>query len=101
MKKKDNHLKSTKQKMYRINVAVYAYAYEIMNNPIASDSHFDNTCKKIDLKIPADNAELDKWFMKNFDPCTGQWIHKYPKKYLPGIIKIYRHLEPYCRGVIA
>lgn len=62
---------------------MWAYAYEFRDDPIVSDSKFDETCKLIDLSIDTGNEQMDKWFRENFNPSTGIWIHDHP-----GISKI-------------
>ena len=69
-----------KQTRLRIKLAIAAYAYEIMNHSIMSDADFDKQCLEVDLSIDTDNKELDSFFRKEFDPSTGQWIHKHPEK---------------------
>lgn len=68
------------EKRKRIQVSVWAYAYEIKNNPIVPDDVFDRVCGEIDLSINTGNKKMDNWFIKNFEPHTGQWIHKHPTK---------------------
>lgn len=63
----------------RINITLWAYAYEYKANPIVDDAKFDETCKAIDLSISTGNDKLDQWFKDNFLPHTGQWIHKHPE----------------------
>jgi predicted small secreted protein len=65
----------------RIKLCVAAYAYEIDNNSIMSDSEFDGKCRQVNLNIKTGNRKLDNWFKKHFDPSTGQWIHTHPEKY--------------------
>jgi hypothetical protein len=43
-----------------------------------SDHEFDDLCKKVDPTVKTGNRKMDNWFKKNFDPSTGQWIHKHP-----------------------
>ena len=73
----------------RIRLSVAAYAYEICNDSIMSDSEFDQQCLLIDPSIETGNAKLDKFFKEEFDPSTGQWIHKHPE--LNGIVRIYKN----------
>ena len=75
----------------RIKVSILAYAYEILNKPVAFDHEFDDLCQKIDLSIDTDRPDLDKWFREEFSPHTGMWIHKHPE--LEGIKK--RHDQFY------
>jgi hypothetical protein len=52
-----------------------------------SDAEFDKMCIDVDLKVDTGNKLLDSYFKKNFDPSTGQWIHKHPE--LDKITKLY------------
>ena len=63
----------------RIKVSVAAYAYEMRNDSIMTDEQFDSECNKVDVTITTGNDVMDKWFRQEFDPCTGQWIHKHPQ----------------------
>jgi len=62
----------------RINVALWAYAYEVANDPLVSDHQFDQECLKVNLSIDTPRPHLDKWFRENFSPETGSWIHSHP-----------------------
>ena len=64
----------------RIDLAAAAYAYEYMNTSIMSDADFDALSLKIDPKLKTGNKKMDKFFMQQFDPSTGMWIHKHPEK---------------------
>ena len=69
----------------RIKVSVWAYAYEILNDPLVDDSTFDIEIKKIKpwwftSYNTKDNNEIDAWFLKNFIPYTGMWIWNHPNK---------------------
>ena len=74
-----NASRAEKERRKRINVALWAYAYEIMDEPMVSDFTFDTLCHKIDLSIATNRPDLDEWFCRNFNPDTGQWIHKHPE----------------------
>lgn len=63
----------------RIKLAVWAYAYEIEDNPIVSDQEFDRMAESINLNIMTGRIDLDMWWMENFQPHTGQWIHEHPE----------------------
>ena len=76
----------------RIQVALWAYAYEIKSDPLVSDDVFDKTCSEINLNTSTDNVEMDTWFKENFDPCTGQWIYVYP--YLEKLENKYKRIRP-------
>jgi len=66
------------QKKIRIQLSVWAYAYEVMHDPLVSDNRFDSLAKEVDLSIPTDNPEMDSWFKDNFAPFTGGWVHIHP-----------------------
>ncbi len=66
------------EKKKRINIALWAYAYEVRNSSIVNDFVFDEAAYKIDLKQSTGNKNLDNWFKKNFDPCTGSWVWNHP-----------------------
>ena len=75
----------------RIKVAVAAYAYEHRSDNIMSDHDFDALCLSIDPSIKTGDKVLDKFFAEEFQPHTGQWIWKYPKKKMNGLFKIYEN----------
>lgn len=62
----------------RIRIAVWAYAYEVLDVTLASDHRFDAECKLVDLSISTGNPRLDQWFGKAFAAHTGQWVHLHP-----------------------
>jgi hypothetical protein len=74
----------------RIQIAVAAYAYEMMSNPLIDDATFDAAAKQIDLSIDTSRPDLDRWFREHFSPHTGQWIHNHPE--LHKIAQLYRRL---------
>lgn len=83
------HSVKSDQIRLRIRLSVAAYAYEICNDSIMSDSEFDQQSLLIDPSIETGNPKLDKFFKEEFDPSTGQWIHKHPE--LNGIVRIYKN----------
>lgn len=70
------------ERQRRINVLMWAYAYEFENVSIVSDEEFDATCYKIDLSIDCDYDDKvwDWWWRKYFQPHTGQWVHNHPDR---------------------
>lgn len=64
----------------RIKVALAAFAYEFLDDPIMPDGMFDELAYSIDLSVPTTNKKMDAWFVENFMPDTGQWVHKHPDK---------------------
>jgi len=72
----------------RIKLAVAAYAYEFRNTSIMSDGEFDELAKQIDPTISTGHAILDKFFRTQFQPDTGQWVHKHPE--LGKLVNLYQ-----------
>lgn len=66
------------EKRKRIFLAIAAYAYEVMNEPLLSDADYDALSASIDLNQSTGNEEADQWFRTNFDPSTGMWILQHP-----------------------
>lgn len=64
----------------RIRVAVAAWAYEVLQDPIMDDAEFDELAKSIDLSIDTRRPDLDKWYRKNFQSYTGSWVHGHPER---------------------
>ena len=70
----------------RILVSVYAYAYEIMADPLVSDGQFDEIASAVNINVDTLRPNLDAFFRAEFDPCTGSWICRHPE--LSGIARI-------------
>ncbi len=71
----------------RIDVAVWAYAYEMLNLSLVSDARFDKECLKVNPYILTGRPIEDEFFKKEFAPFTGQWVHRHPDK--AGLHRIY------------
>ena len=75
----------------RIKLSVAAYAYEFKNTSIMSDGDFDALALTINPQLSTIEeyhsdpiqvkryTELDNFFKTEFQPDTGQWIHKHPE----------------------
>ena len=63
----------------RINIALWAYAYEIEDSPLVSDAKFDNTCLLINPAVSTGHLVMDNWFRTKFNPHTGSWIRCHPE----------------------
>lgn len=63
----------------RILVCVYAYSYELEAVSLVSDAEFDRLAMEIDPFMKTGNEKMDTWFEKEFDFCTGSWIHAHPE----------------------
>lgn len=72
----------------RINICVWAFAYQFLNQPLVPDSVFDVECMMVDLNINTSRPDMDSWFRKNFQPYTGIWIYSHPE--LDKIADLYR-----------
>lgn len=83
----------------RINAALGAYAYEIMDDPIYTDEKWDSICRSINPEIKT--GRLDEFFVQEFDPSTGMWIYKHPEVMKIAAIyqrltgKAAKHVSPY------
>ncbi len=78
------------EKRKRINVALYAYAYEIMGHSLVSDEKYDTISLGIRPKLPTNYPIMDNFFKNEFSPDTGMWIYKHPE--LEKIAQIYSRL---------
>lgn len=76
----------------RIRVAVAAFAYEVENDPIISDAEFDRLAASIRPTVLTGNTRLDWFFLTQFDPSTGQWVHRHPDK--PGLARTLKMIRP-------
>ncbi len=74
-----NVAKVEKERKRRIMISIWAYAYEFENKSIVSDEVFDTECKKVDIFLDTGRKLLDDFFLYEFDPSTGMWIHKHPE----------------------
>ena len=84
-----NYIRSEGEKEIanRIKVALYAYAYEIMNKPLTTDAEYDTLARSIRPLMVTGRPVEDYFFGEEFSPSTGQWIHKHPD--LEGIARLY------------
>lgn len=67
------------ERQKRICVTVWAYAYEIENAPVVSDATYDVVCEAIEPFQMTGHDVLDAFFLTEFEPHTGLWIHKHPE----------------------
>lgn len=80
-------IKHNKEVRRRIRVSVAAYAYEFENDSIMSDAEFDELALSVCPELDTGNEKLDEFFRTEFDPATGQWVHKHPE--LEGLRTVY------------
>lgn len=76
-----------RERRNRIRLAVYAYAYELRDESLATDHEFDQLARSIDPAVTTGNAVLDQFFRDHYQPDSGMWIHQHPD--LDGIATIY------------
>src|SRR5262245_50969781 len=74
----------------RIRIALAAYAYEILDRPIMTDTEYDKLAYSIFSRRPTGHPVLDRFFLNEFHPATGQWIHRHPE--LDKIEAIYKRV---------
>lgn len=67
------------EKIARMHLTLWAYAYEIESSPMASDADYDELSKSINLDQETDDSDLDDFFRDHFTPDSGMWIHKHPR----------------------
>lgn len=80
-----------RERQRRINVAAWAYAYEVDSDPLVDDATFDRECRLVNLSISTGNKKLDAFFCKHFSPDTGMWVHMHPdKEGLRRVVKMKR-----------
>lgn len=70
---------SCKETRARILVSLWAFAYEVKQDPLVDDATFDALAAKIDPSVSTARSELDEFFRTEFSPYTGQWIWKHPE----------------------
>lgn len=79
------------QRQLRIRLALAAFAYEFESDSILSDADFDAMSLLVDTSIDTGAPDLDFFFSEEFDPSTGQWIHKHPE--LERVRSLYWYLK--------
>lgn len=88
---------SCELKRDRIRVALFAYAYEVRNDPLIPDHEFDALAAKVEKELDkqTDRGALDFWFHDCFVSFTGQWIHEHPE--LDKIERLYERVAMHFR----
>lgn len=66
-------------KRRRINVCVWAWAYEKYATSLVTDAKWDETALLIDLSKSTDHPVLNRFFKENFVPYTAHWIYRHPE----------------------
>lgn len=78
------------ERRLRIRVSLFAYAYEVMNDPLVSDDEYDRLSLQINPETSTGNPLLDAFFANEFDACTGQWVWRHPD--IAGLARVYKIL---------
>lgn len=82
----------------RIRLSLFAYAYEYENDPLTSDAEYDKLSYEIRKDMSTSNMLIDNFFMNEFEPHTGQWIHKHPElDKLKAMYFVMKNKGPYIR----
>lgn len=68
-----------KERRLRIQISVWAFAYEMRNVTIVSDHQFDRFACMVDRNLMTGHPVLDEFFLVHFSPMTGMWIFKHPE----------------------
>lgn len=79
------------QRRLRIRLALAAYAYEFEHDSILTDGEFDAMSLLVDASVGTGAPDLDLFFMEEFDPSTGNWIHQHPE--LDRVQRLYWYLK--------
>lgn len=79
--------KQKAERWLRYKVCFWAYAYELRDYSIVSDNDFDRACLDVKPHISTNDETLDVFFLTEFSPCTGSWIHRYP--YIDNLKKVF------------
>lgn len=66
------------QTRLRMVVSAAAYAYEIEQQPFITDGVFDYLATLVDLSVETHRPVLDAWFIAEYSPNTGSWVHAHP-----------------------
>lgn len=69
-----------RERRNRIRISVWAYAYEVMDDPLVSDARYDKVSRRIEPNVVTGHPKLDKFFKKHFSPDTGMWVRVHPDK---------------------
>lgn len=79
------------EKRNRIRLSLAAYAYEIENMSVMTDTQFDDLAKSINPMVLTDNIVLDVFFMAKFTPDSGIWVNEHPE--LSKLGKLFERLK--------
>lgn len=63
----------------RIHLCIATYAYEVADRPIMSDAQWDEMAQLVNPKQGTCHPLVDEFFITEFSPMTGLWIHKHPQ----------------------
>ena len=80
----------------RIKLAVAAYAYEVLDDPVMTDEQFDRLSRQINPTVVTGNLTLDVFFQTIWTPHSGQWVRQHPD--LPAVAHICTTIGPLIRA---
>jgi len=65
------------ERRIRIRLSLAALAYETDRPLTMTDAEFDALALQSDPSVRT--GRLDDWWVKEFSPHTGQWVHTHPE----------------------
>jgi hypothetical protein len=65
----------------RMDVALWAYAYEYENVSLVTDFEYDREAALIRPEMDTGHAVLDEFFRTEFAPHTGMWVRSHPERH--------------------
>jgi hypothetical protein len=71
-----------KVKQKRIQVAIWAYAYDALSTSLVSDSVYDETARQVNKEkhIKTGHKVLDDFFNREeFNCISGAWVYDHPE----------------------
>lgn len=80
----------------RIRLSVWAYAYEMLDDPLVPDALFDETARSIRPQEATGHKRLDAFFATEFAPDTGMWIRQHPEQ--AKLFHLYHRMKGYLEN---
>jgi NAD-dependent DNA ligase len=67
------------QRRLRIRLAICAYAYECLDEPLVPDHVYDEMSRRVDPSIETGHPVMDEFFRAAFEPNSGAWVRRHPE----------------------
>lgn len=68
-----------RERRNRILIAIYAYAYELRQRSLVSDTQYDSLARRIRPSIDTGHPACDLFFATHYSADTGMWIYRHPE----------------------